>query len=276
MARGSKEIDSVETGMKRAKVLGINYTWGWLSADGWCGPYIKREEWLKANIFGYTHLMWDVNETPEELARRWACIEFNVSYNSKAASNIVDILLMSEDMILKSIYFKQFSLKHNGWVPALIWTRDDLLGGGEKSYKNPDCKYSNRPGKLKGIFDSEYVNEDCLEKQQALKIAEQMLVKFKEIERDLPDKKQADEVYNTLLSTRYLIATICYYINGIFRYYNGEYDKALKYLLLWKDTWYDYNNKISLLPGAPSPMLDGGMVETCSAAIKDIKQRDFK
>ncbi|MCP4371641.1 MAG: hypothetical protein GY797_26500, partial [Deltaproteobacteria bacterium] len=72
MARGGLEIDKSETGMKKAKELGVKHTWGWLTADGWCGPKLTREEWLKANLFGYTHLMWDVNEDPAELAQRWA------------------------------------------------------------------------------------------------------------------------------------------------------------------------------------------------------------
>jgi len=273
MSRGSKEIDSVETGMKRAKALGIDYTWGWLSADGWCGPYIKREEWLKANIFGFTHLMWNVNESPEELARRWACIEFKVPYDSKAADEIADILLISEEMILKAVYFNHFSLMHNGWLPALNWTRDDLLGGGDRSFKNQDCKFSSLPGKIKEIFSSEYVDADCLEKQYALKLAEQMVTKFEGIKSTLPDKTQAEEVFNALLSTKYLIATICYYINGMFRYYNGENEQAEKYLLKWRETWYIYNNEISLLPGAPTPMIDGGMVETCKATLHAIEQK---
>jgi Alpha-glucuronidase len=275
MAKGSKEADSTETGMKRAKEMGIEHTWGWLTADGWCGPYLVREEWLKANIYGYTRLMWNVDEDPAQLAKRWAALEFGLPYDSKASKNIADILMMSEDMIIKACYFEDFSRKHSGWLPASNWERDDVLGGGEVSHKNEACIHSNRPGILKPIFNPTTVEADCKEKQDALAIAGQMLLKYDEIISAIPDRKQAEEVRNTLLANKHLIATINFYINGMFRYYNREYDKAEWNLEQWQSSWANYT-KVSSFPGAPTQMVNGGMVETVTAVLKNLKEEKSK
>jgi len=270
MARGSKEIDKVPAGMKTARDMGITYTWGWLTADGWCGPHIKREEWLQANIYGYTHLMWDAEQTPETLAKRWASLAFNVPMSSKAVNTIAGILMESEDMILKACYFKGYSTEHNGWLPALNWQRDDVIGGGTKSHKNMDCQFSFGPGELKGLFNKATLEADCNDKKQAYELATKMLRDYDLIKASLPDRQQAEEVRNTLVSAKYLTAVIYHYINGLFRYYNGEKPAAKLHLAEWKTSWDYYNTTVSALPGAPTPMANGGMVETCESLMNEL------
>jgi hypothetical protein len=270
MAKGSKEIDKGPAGMKTARDLGVEYTWGWLTADGWCGPAIEREEWLQANIFGYTHLMWDANQDPKALAKTWAALTFKVALNSKAAKSISDILMQSEDMILKACYFKSFSTQHNGWLPALNWERDDVIGGGTKSHKNLDCQFSFGPGELKPIFNKATIDEDCRDKKQAYEIAVKMLKNYDKIMASLPDQKQAQEVRNTLVSATGLTSVINHYINGLFRYYNGEQEEAKIALEKWQVAWKEYNEVTSKLPGAPTPMTNGGMVETSEEILKEL------
>lgn len=267
MARGSNEIDGAKAGMKAARDMGINYTWGWLSADGWCGPYLKREEWLQANIYGYTHLMWNAGQQPETLARHWAALAFHLPLKSKSAATIAGILMDSEEMMLKTCYFKTFSTTHNGWLPALNWQRDDVIGGGTNSHSNTDCQFSVCPGQLREIFNSHTIAADCREKKEAYEIAVKMLKKYDSIKSSLPDQRQAQEVRNTLLSGQYLTAILYHYVNGAFRYYNAEPELAEKHLRQWQVLWADYNHKISVLPGAPSPMQNGGMVETCEEML---------
>jgi len=270
MARGSKEIDKGPAGMKAAKAMGIEYTWGWLSADGWCGPYLIREEWLMANIFGYTHLMWDTQESPEALAAKWASLAFNVPLKSKATSTIAGILMASEDMILKACYFNGYSSKHDGWLPALNWERDDVLGGGTKSHKNLDCQFSFGPGTIKELFSNATFAQDCADKKQAHELAKKMLRDYDLIKGALPDQQQAREVRNTLVSAEYLTGVIYHYINGMFSYYNGDKAIAKQHLLEWKTTWKAYNEKVSKLPSAPTPMVNGGMVETSEEVLKEL------
>lgn len=270
MARGSKEIDKGSAGMKAARDMGIAYTWGWLTADGWCGPGIEREEWLQANIYGYTNLMWDADQDPETLGRKWAALAFNVPLNSAAAKTIAGILMQSEDMILKACYFKSYSTAHNGWLPSLNWQRDDVIGGWTKSHKNFDCQYSFGPGEIKPMFNKATVEEDCRDKKEAYELASKMLSDYDKIIKTLPDQKQAEEVRNTLLSGQSLTAVIYHCINGLFRYHNGEKEKAKMHMVKWQENWKEYNEKIAHLPGAPSPMLNGGMVETCEEVMNEL------
>ncbi|MCP4285775.1 MAG: hypothetical protein GY792_15170 [Gammaproteobacteria bacterium] len=227
---------------------------------------------MKANLFGYTHLMWDVNEDPAELAQRWAAIEFKVPYSSQAASNIKEILLMSEKMILEARYFKDHSTKHNGWTPAGNWMRDDVIGGWSKSGRNPNYKITIGPGTLGHIFNPATVDKVCTEKAEALAIADEMVRKFAQIKDSIPDRKQADEVYNTLLYTRSLMEVMNHYVSGMFRFHNKQPKKALEHLEKWESAWKTYTEKIAKLPGTATPIVDCGMGETARQTLKKLKE----
>ncbi len=271
MAKGPKELGG-QGGMKYGYKAGIRTAWGWLSADGWCGPYIKREEWLGANIYGFSRLTWDVDSDPLVLAKEWAAIEFEVEYKSKVADVIAEILMLSEDLILKSRYFKNYSIKKEGWLPSNNWIRDELIGGGTNSNNKLSVGKSFPPGTIKSIFNSETIEEDILEKEEALAIMNTMLSKFADIKDQIPEKEKAMELYNTLLYGKYLIGTLRYYVSGMFRFYNGEYDKSETDLRKWKKYWDFYNSEIPKLPGTASLMLDGGMVDTCIKAMEFMNQ----
>lgn len=99
-----------------------------------------------------------------------------------------------------------------------------------------------------------------------------MLSKFADIKDQIPEKEKAMELYNTLLYGKYLISTLRYYVSGMFRFYNGEYDKSVADLRMWKKYWDFYNSEIPKLPGTASLMLDGGMVDTCIEAMQIMNQ----
>ena len=271
MAKGPKELGG-QGGMKYGYKAGIRTAWGWLSADGWCGPYIKREEWLGANIYGFSRLTWDVESDPLVLAKEWAAIEFEVESKSRVAEEIAEILMLSEDLILKSRYFKNYSIKKEGWLPSNNWIRDELIGGGTNSNDKLSVGKSFSPGTIKSIFNSETIEEDILEKEEALAIMNTMLSKFADIKDQIPEKEKAMELYNTLIYGKYLIGTLRYYVSGMFRFYNGEYDKSVADLRIWKKYWDFYNSEIPKLPGTASLMLDGGMVDTCIEAMQFMNQ----
>ena len=271
MAKGPKELGG-QGGMKYGFEAGVRTAWGWLSADGWCGPYIKREEWLGANIYGFSRLTWDVDSDPLVLAKEWAAIEFEVESKSKVAEEIAEILMLSEDLILKSRYFKNYSIKKEGWLPSNNWIRDELIGGGINSNNKLSVGKSFSPGTIKSIFNSETIEEDILEKEEALAIMNTMLSKFADIKDQIPEKEKAMELYNTLIYGKYLIGTLRYYVSGMFRFYNGEYDKSVDDLRIWKKYWDFYNIEIPKLPGTASLMLDGGMVDTCVEAMQFMNQ----
>ena len=272
MANGAKELDQV-AGMKVAHEKGVRSVWSWLNADGWCGPYAKQEEWLRSNIYGFTHLAWDVDASPEELAKEWAAIEFNVRPDSKVAQNLWDILRLSEDLILKLRYFRQYALKEDPWSPCRNWMRDELIAGGDIATTENSCPRAARPGTLKPIFNPATIEEDCQEKQEAMDIVDRMVAQFAEIQPLIPDADKARNLYNTLLYAKYFTYAASHYVIGIFRFYNGDYAEAEKHLRAWKENWDYYQNEIPKLPGAPTLIKDGGMVQTCTEAMKEIEKR---
>ncbi len=271
MANGPKEFGE-NSGMKKGYQTGTRMVWGWLSADGWCGPYLKREEWLGANIYGFCKLAWDVNSDPMLLAKEWAALEFEVEAKSKVAENIAEILMLSEDMILKSRYFHDYSMKHEGWLPSNNWIRDELIGGGEHSNDRLSVQKSFSPGTLKPIFNPATMEADIADKKEAAILMNTILAKFAAIKEQIPDQEKANEVYNTLLYGKYLINSLRYYVTGMFRYYNGEYESAAANLRDWNLCWNFYNNVIPELPGTASLMLDGGMVASCDKAMKSMNE----
>ena len=271
MSHGASELGE-DKGMKYAYQTGARTVWGWLSADGWCGPYSKHEEWLRANIYGFTQLAWDVDRDPRELAQEWASLEFGVPVDSRVALNLADIMMLSEPMMIKLRYFKNHCLRHEGWLPASNWMRDELIGGGTRSHNRLSKGKSFAPGGIRGIFNPKTIEEDIAEKIEAEEIMNSMVEKFKAIKSEIPDQVKAEELYNTLLYGKYFVRTIRYYISGMFRYYNGEYNQAASLLRKWKITWDYYNNEISRLPGIASLILDGGMVDTCNEAMKEMNQ----
>ena len=271
MAKGASEFGE-DKGMKEAYRSGVRTVWGWLSADGWCGPYIKREEWLRANIYGFTQLAWDVNRDPREMATEWAAIEFGVEKKSKVAENLAEIMMLSESMMIKTRYFRNHCMKHEGWLPANNWMRDELVGGGERSNCSLSKGKAFSPGNLKSLFHPETIEEDIAEKVEAEKIMNSMLAKYDEVMAQIPDQQKAEEVRNTLVYGKYMVSFLRYYVSGMFRYYNGEFEAAANDLREWKKTWTYYNEEISKLPGTATLILDGGMVETCDEAMKAMNQ----
>ena len=225
MARGAVELGE-NTGMKAAYGKGVRSVWGWLLADGWCGPYPAQEEWLRSNIFGFTHLAWDVNSDPHELAKNWAAIEFGVKPESRVARTLANILVLSEELILKIRYFREHSLVDDPWSPCGNWMRDELIGGGEKSTKENSCERAARPGTLKPIFNPKTIELECKEKEEAIEIVDRMVKDFSAIMPQIPDSEKAKNLHHTLLYAKYFVHSAAHYSIGMFRFYNGEADAA--------------------------------------------------
>ncbi len=268
MSRGPVECDG-GGGLALARERGVDGAWGWLTADGWNGPYLKREEWFKANIYAFARLCTNVHADPDELAREWAALEFGVTKGSRAAANLARILLGSEELMLKLRYIGSYARQHLGWMPDRVWIRDDVIGGvwastdeHELAWHRDRYGFTGKvciPGILAPMFNSETLEADCTEKLEALALARHALELYDAVIADLPDLQQAEEVRATLVYQLHLAETIAHYVCAAFRFLNSDCERALKHITAWRKAWAAFNHAAEQ-PGAPTPMLDAGMV----------------
>lgn len=272
IASGAREI-SPGKNLDHAKNLGVKGAWGWLWADGWNGPYVQREEWVKANIHSFSRLCWDTRCNPRSLALEWASLEFRITLASKAAANLAEILLQSEELVLKTFYVHSYCKLHPGWLPHRNWMRDDVLGGIYSSYLEKELDAHEKahgfkghafaPGTIQEMFSPETVEADCREKMEAVALAERAIGLIDEISCELPDQDQAAALRTTLEYQLYLVKTVAHYFCGAFRFLNGQKDQAIHHLKQWQAAWNYYCHEIPGKPGAPTPMVDGGMEKDC-------------
>ena len=104
-------------------------------------------------------------------------------------------------------------------------------------------------------------------------IVDRMVRKFEEILPEIPDTEKAQDLLNTLVYAKYFTHSISHYAIGMFRYYNGETERAEKHLNEWKRNWETYQNEVPHLSGVPTLIKDGGMEETCTSALADIERQ---
>jgi hypothetical protein len=268
MASGAREL-SPGKGLFHAVARGVKGAWGWLLADGWNGPYARRDEWFKANLYAFSRLCWNSRLDPRDIAREWAALEFGVPRRSEAADVLAGILMDSEQVVLEALYVRSHSLRHTGWIPHENWLRDDLLGGvyessGDRQREAHRDAFGFEghvcvPGTIAPLFSADRVDEDCGEKLRAARLADEGLNAYRAIRDALPDRRQAEEIEATLEAWRELIATICHYFCGTFRFLNGETKRAAGHFEQWKEAWDRYRDVCSRGNGAPTPMADGGM-----------------
>ena len=74
----------------------------------------------------------------------------------------------------------------------------------------------------------------------------------------------------TLVYQLHLAETIAHYVCGAFRFLNQEYARAAEHLAAWGQAWQAFN-RAAEQPGAPTPMLDAGMVASVEKMLTEIK-----
>jgi hypothetical protein len=189
------------------KFKGCQGVWNWFHGGGWNGPKIKSDIWNQANIYAASRLMWDPNSNPKDIAKDWATLNFG----KEAASAIAEMLLISDDAVLKWRYVAPYSRNHFGWTPGNLWTRDDIIRGETH---------------LAAIYNEVHNKLDAVmaEKNQAVQDVERM-------------KKLYESVKNKIISSQYLsqlsssdVAVKPVSLKGLFTpKVPGTYKLALRY-----------------------------------------------
>ena len=179
--------------------------WNWHHGGGWNGPYLKTDMWNQANIYAAAHLAWNPDTPAETLAYEWALMNFG----KENADTITEILLLSDDAVLKLVYFEAYAdLKDDPWMPNENWVRDDVIKGGDR---------------LRKIYDRarDFVPEMVQEKEQGVRDVEKMLLLAENLV--LPEEEKIP-----------IVDTLWYELRWarVLRSYAGAYF----YFCRWQDT----------------------------------------
>jgi len=231
--------------------------WNWHHGGGWNGPVVKQDYWNDANIYAAAHLAWDPDTDAETLAREWAALNFG----AKSEDDIAELMLMSDDAVLKLVYFEKYAAaKGDPWMPNENWVRDDVIKGADRLSKI----YELAGGDME---------EMIAEKDEGVAIVEKMARIAAGL--DLPDgRKRFFE--DTIKYELYWARVLRDYAGAYFHWRRwqdkgdgGDLGRAAEYASSWRENWQAYRTEIPELEYAASLYNDDGMVAAMEKIEKD-------
>lgn len=221
--------------------------WVWAKGGGWGGPHPTADIWLDANVYALARLLWDPSADPIRLAEDWAALRFGPG----AAPHLAALLMKSPDAVLKGFYVGCYGERYPGWAPNLLWTRDDIIAGGERI----EPMYRACQNAVEAAIE---------EKQEALALVDEMI---EDLERARPylDPPAARWIEASLRYQRSLFEVLAHYLTGMFRYYAGDAAGAREAFEALRGSWEAHNGAVS--SGAATPYRDAGMWSTVRATL---------
>lgn len=250
--------EEIAEAYRYAKERGAAGVWNWHHGGGWNGPYLKTDLWNEANIYAASHLAWDPSLDSRTLAEEWAALTFGEKYSKGMA----DILLLSDDAVLKMVYFKAYAeRKGTKWTPNENWVRDDIVKGA-----NP----------LSTIYykTSDRIDEMIAEKDEAVALVNRMIEMAEKL--NLPEPRRS-QVLDSLEYERLLFSTLRDYCAAYFYFRRWKdnsdpMDLALAHAAsdAWRRDWQDYTAKMPALEWSATAYLDDGMEKAMQDIMKEI------
>ncbi|MFH1537463.1 MAG: hypothetical protein ABIH66_00795 [bacterium] len=230
--------------------------WNWLHGGGWHGPEVKLDWWNEANIYATSRLAWEPDAPAEQLAREWAALRFG----RENAEQVAKILLMSDDAVLKLVYFEEYAKrKQSKWMPNENWVRDDEIKGADRLMK---------------IYQlaSDKVDEMIAEKDEGVRIVEEMLAIAESL--DLPEEKKTFLIetirYELLLGRALRNYAAAFFYFHRWKDAGNEEDKkkCVESWRAWDENWKKYSEEIPRMKLAATAYRDNGMAE----AMREISE----
>lgn len=228
--------------------------WNWLHGGGWHGPKVKIDWWNEANIYAASRLAWEPDTPAEQLAREWAALRFG----RENAEPIARILLMSDDAVLKMVYFEEYAKrKQSKWMPNENWVRDN------------DVKGADRLARIYALAKDK-VDEMIAEKDESVRTVEEMLAIAALL--DLPDEKKTF-LTETLQYELVLFRALRNYAAAYFYFHrwkdtgDGEDKKrSIEAWRGWDENWKKHKTEVPEMSLAATAYNDDGM----TAAMREI------
>ncbi|MEW6200423.1 MAG: hypothetical protein AB1546_00480 [bacterium] len=227
---------------------------------GWGGPVLKTNMWNDANFYASGHLMWEPNLDARTLSEEWATINFGKQY----AKGIADMLLLSDDAVLKMIYFKAYAeRKQSKWMTNENWVRDDVIKPGER---------------LSIIYHvaADKVDEMIAEKDEAIQVVKKMIGIAESLNLPEPQRSQVLESLDYEYRLFSVLRNYCaaYFFYRRWKDTSNPDDLALARSAAdaWQKDWQNYQSlNDPNLKWTASLYKDDGMVETMEKIISEIK-----
>lgn len=230
---------------------GVKGAWNWHHGGGWNGPHLKTDLWNEANIYVASHLMWNPEQSARSLAEEWAAMKFGGS-NAKA---MADLLLLSDDAVLKTVYFRAYAEKKKSkWMPNENWVRDDVIYG--------------NVGRLSRIYElvPDRVDDMIAEKNESLAIVDRMIRIAATLRLKEPERSQ---VTQSLEYERKLFTVLRNYAAAYFYYRRwkdhsdaNDFRRARESSKAWRTAWSNYQALVPSFRWAASTYQDEGMEST--------------
>jgi hypothetical protein len=246
----------------------VGCVWGWSRGGGWGGPYVQREEWIDANVFGLSELYKNPRADVQAIALKWAAKAFGIDPTSKAAGRIVEVLMLSEPAIAKLVFTRALADRTGGAQPHQPWLRDDLI--------DVDAVWE-----IAGRAVAQNVGADvCAEKLQGVANVERMRELFESIADELPSKTQARDLSNTLIYYNSFAGTVGHMFCGFIKFLQwqrggrgnaGLADEAADQLDRAQAHWQHHTQRHAMLPGAPSVFNETSFWERTNACLEELQ-----
>ena len=240
--------------------------WGWSRGGGWGGPYVPREDWIDANVFGLAELARNPLATPEQIARAWASRTFGVEPTSRVAQSIVELLLISPRAIERLLYEPAASARGHE-AGRISWVRDDQL--------DVDALWASAAR----LPDGPAIAAACREKLAGLEDVEQMRQLFERIGLELPNQAQARDLANMLIFYNSFAGAVAHLYCGAARTLEwqrgGRHDAALAqqaadHLENAQGYWQHNTQRHAMLPGAPSVFEETSFWERTNDCLEEL------
>ncbi|MSQ28410.1 MAG: hypothetical protein EXR51_09785 [Dehalococcoidia bacterium] len=251
-------------GLRRAHEAGVRAAWVWAKGGGWDGPRLQSDLWVDANVYALSRLLWTPEAAPHQLATDWAALRFGRA----AAPAIANLLVRSPEAVVKGFYLQCYAAKNEPWTPNLLWTRDDVVAGGEPM-----------AALYRSCSSPADFEEALAERKRATVVVEEMVGDLALAQPHLTPQDAA-LIRTSLQYERSLLESLDHYLTGMFHFYRfvdsggrsiEARDAALNAFSRLRESWSIHTQFVPLLPGAATPYRDAGMWATVEGALKRLQ-----
>jgi len=239
--------------------------WGWSRGGGWGGPYVQREEWIDANVYGLSQLYKSADAAMQDIAASWIAATFGVAESSPQSPAIAELLMLSAPTIRKLLYVSGVASEN------MPWLKDDLL--------DVNAIWAS----AMQVLDAGNAEEAIAEKRAAHEGAERIRHLFDLAAPGLPNQSQTKALSNSLAYYSSFAGSVVSLFIGFIRFAQwhrgGRTDSALAteatdLLEHAQAHWQHHTQRHALLAGAPSVFQENTLWDRTNDCLEQLQNAE--